>query len=121
MTESPRYRGYHDVGGLPGGPIDLNEYPFEDWQKLSEAVRALLDQKHGLVSLDELRRAFETFGRAQYEHLGFYERRAEALTYLLVEKNVVTLEDIMCRMDKIAASRGYVVDRLNQTVLSRER
>jgi hypothetical protein len=110
MTGSPRYRGYHDIGGLPGGPIAVQEFPFEDWQKLSEAIRGALETKYGVVSLDELRRGFESFGHDLYESLGFYERRAEALTRLLAEKDIVTLAEVHARMEKIAAIRDQLVD-----------
>lgn len=109
MTEAP-FRGYHDIGGLPGGPVACVERDFEDWQKLSEAIRNALDQKHKLVSLDELRRAFESFGQELYETLGFYERRAEALAVLLDEKGVISRADLAARMDALAAARGQRVD-----------
>jgi hypothetical protein len=115
MSEPP-FRGYHDIGGLPGGPVQCAEYGFEDWQKLSEAIRGALDQRHRLVSLDELRRAFESFGQDLYETLGFYERRAEALAILLEEKGVLTRAELQARMDAIAAARGQVVDHAARQV-----
>jgi nitrile hydratase subunit beta len=116
MTEPP-FRGYHDIGGLPGGPIARVERDFEDWQKLSEAIRNALDQKHKMVSLDELRRAFESFGKELYQSLGFYERRAEALAVLLDEKGVISRADLLARMDAIAAARGQVVDHTTRQVM----
>ena len=112
----PPYRGYHDIGGLPGGPVACVERPFDDWQKLSEAIRGALEQKNRTVSLDEIRRVFESFGEHLYETLGFYERRAEALTILLTEKEIVTREEVLARMDAIAALRGQRVDHAARTV-----
>lgn len=113
----PPYRGYHDIGGLPGGPVARAEYPFDDWQKLSEAIRGALEQKNRTVSLDEIRRVFESFGAPLYETLGFYERRAEALTILLTEKDIVTREEVEARMTTLATGRGLVVDHARRTVL----
>lgn len=112
----PPYRGYHDIGGLPGGPVVCVERSFDDWQKLSEAIRGALEQKNRIVSLDEIRRVFESFGEHLYETLGFYERRAEALTILLAEKAIVTREEVQFRMDTIAAMRGQRVDHERRTV-----
>lgn len=109
-------RGYHDIGGGIAGPVCKDEYAFADWQKLSEAIRGALEAKHRTVSLDEIRRVFETFGEDLYSTLGFYERRAEALTFLLDEKHVVPAADVKARMDAIAASRGLVVDHAARTV-----
>lgn len=114
--KGPPYRGYHDIGGLPGGPVACIERPFDDWQKLSEAIRGALEQKNRTVSLDEIRRVFESFGEQLYETLGFYERRAEALTILLTEKEIVTREEVLARMDAIAAARGQRVDHVARTV-----
>lgn len=116
MSDEVRYRGYHDIGGLPGGPVQRVERPFEDWQKLSEAMRGALEQKNRTVSLDEIRRVFESFGEDLYETLGFYERRAEALTILLAEKDIVTVAEVRERMDAIAAARGQRVDHGARTV-----
>jgi hypothetical protein len=115
MSEPP-YRGYHDIGGLPGGPVACVEYGFEDWQKLSEAIRGALEQKNRTASLDEIRRVFESFGEDLYETLGFYERRAEALAILLTEKDIITRAELEARMDAIAAARGQSVDHKAKTV-----
>lgn len=120
MTTGPRYRGYHDIGGLPAGPVVCVERPFDDWQKLSEAIRGALEQKNRTVSLDEIRRVFESFGEDLYETLGFYERRAEALTILLAEKEIVTVDEVRARMEAIAGSRGQVVDHAARSVRGKE-
>ncbi len=117
MTGKP---GYHDIGGRPGGRIVKAEHPFEPWQKLSEAIRGALETKGGIVSLDEIRRVFETFGEDIYASLGFYERRAEALTQLLDEKGVVSMTEVQAEMDVLAASRGLSVDHRRRTVTSLE-
>ncbi len=110
-------RGYHDIGGGIAGPVCKDEFPFADWQKLSEAIRGAMEAKNRSVSLDEIRRVFETFGEDLYSTLGFYERRAEALTILLDEKGIVSSSDVKARMAEIATSRGQVVDHAARTVV----
>ncbi len=109
-------RGYHDIGGRPAGPVEKTTHPFQPWQKTGEAIRVALELKSRLVSLDELRRGFESFGPELYSTLGFYERRAEALTALLDEKGVMSRGEIGARMEKIAAGRGQSVDFASRTV-----
>ncbi len=109
-------RGYHDVGGRPAGPVEKTTHPFQPWQKTGEAMRVALELKSRLVSLDELRRGFESFGAELYSSLGFYERRAEALTVLLDEKGVLRRDEIVARMREIAAGRGQSVDVATRTV-----
>jgi hypothetical protein len=82
-------RGYHDIGGKPAGAIPIVEVPWLHWEKQVEAVRNLLgDGTRRMMSLDELRRGFESFGEAKYKELSFYRRRLEAMIDILVEKEV---------------------------------
>ena len=70
--------GYHDIGGLPAGPIPQVELPFQHWEKQAEAIRNLLgDGSRRLVSLDEIRHGFESFGLDKYQAFSFYRRRLE--------------------------------------------
>lgn len=83
-------RGYHDIGGDPAGPIPKTELPWLHWEKQVEAVRNLLgDGTRRVVSLDEMRRGFESFGLAKYQSLSFYRRRLDAMLDILVEKDVL--------------------------------
>jgi len=108
--------GYHDIGGLSAGRLCREEHPFSDWQKLSEALRGALEANGRMVSLDEIRRVFETFGAGLYETLGFYERRTEALALLLDEKGILPLGEVRARMEAIAAMRGQSVDHAAKSV-----
>jgi nitrile hydratase subunit beta len=88
-------RGYHDIGGDPAGPVPQQELPWLHWEKQVEAVRNLLgDSMRRLVSLDEMRRGFESFGVEKYKALSFYRRRLEAMVDILEEKGVVTRAEI---------------------------
>lgn len=99
-------KGYHDIGGEQAGRVERFEEPWLYWQKLSEALRNVLgDARRNLVSVDEVRRVFETFGTEKY-NLGFYERRAEAMASLLVEKGVLSWPAIEARMAEIAGRAG---------------
>ena len=83
--------GVHDMGGSPGGPIYKGQHEVEDWERLADAVNGALGAK-GLQSTDELRRAIESL--VNYLDLSYYERWVAATEKLLVEKGVLTSDDI---------------------------
>jgi hypothetical protein len=64
-------------------------------EKQVEAIRGLLgDGTRRIVSLDEVRRGFESFGVEKYNTLSFYRRRLEAMTDILVEKGIVSQQEL---------------------------
>lgn len=88
-------RGYHDIGGDPAGPVPKVELTWLDWEKRVEAIRNLLgDSTRRLVSLDEMRRGFESFGIEKYKALSFYRRRIEAMIDILEQKGVLTRAEL---------------------------
>ncbi len=83
--------GYHDIGGHAAGPIVKTELPFQHWEKQAEAIRNLLgDNSRRVVSLDEIRLGFESFGLEKYQAFSFYRRRLEALIDTLEKKGLIT-------------------------------
>ena len=89
--------GIHDMGGSPGGPIDRGQHEVEDWERLADAINAALGGK-GLQTTDQHRRAIESL--EEYRDLSYYERWVAATEKLLVEKGVLTSDEI----DERAAS-----------------
>lgn len=99
-------RGYHDIGGLPGGPIDPSHGGEQPWEKLSVALSNVLGlQGRGLISVHEVRRAREELGADLYDRLGYFEKGAQVTANLLVEKGILTREEIEERMRRIRARR----------------
>jgi hypothetical protein len=97
-------RGYHDIGGDSAGPIPKQEMPWLHWEKQVEAVRNLLgDGTRRVVSLDEMRRGFESFGADKYQRLSFYRRRLEAMIDILVEKQVISRAELAHEIEKVRA------------------
>ena len=98
--------GIHDLGGSPGaGPIDKSQHETEDWERLADAVTVVLDKK-GLKTTDELRRAIESLDPERYRKLGYYERWIAATELLLVEKGILTREEIDEKAAKLEESWG---------------
>jgi hypothetical protein len=92
--------GVHDLGGTPGGPIDKSQHEIEDWERLADAVTIVLDKK-GIKTTDEHRRAIESLDPELYKSLGYYERWIAATEILLVEKGILTREEIDARAEKL--------------------
>jgi Nitrile hydratase beta subunit len=90
--------GIHDMGGLPGGSIDRDQHEVEDWERLADAINGALGTR-GFQSTDELRRAIESLD--EYRELSYYERWVAATEKLLVEKGVLTSEEIDERAGEI--------------------
>ena len=79
------------MGGEPGGPIDRSQHEVEDWERLADAINGALGAK-GLQSTDELRRSIESL--EDYRELSYYERWVAATEKLLVEKGILTTDEV---------------------------
>ena len=91
------------MGGSPGGPIDKSPHEVEDWERLADAINSALGAR-GLQSTDEHRRAIESL--ESYRDLSYYERWVAATEKLLVEKGVLTGDEIDERAAEIERRWG---------------
>jgi hypothetical protein len=95
-------RGPHDIGGLDAGPVDTAPHELSLWEKQIDAMNQLLAQK-GIRRTDENRAAIETLGHDAYDRLSYYERWTAALARILIDKGVLTQDEIDA---KVAALRA---------------
>jgi len=87
-------RRVHDRGGWPGmGPINRSEHGLAPWEKRVNAISSALSAK-GLRRVDEGRRAMEDMGPVLYQRLGYYHRWVVGMETLLIEKGVLTKEEV---------------------------
>lgn len=97
----------NDIGGENWGPVPLGQAELPDWARLSTALRGALGERGaGLVSLHEARRAREDLGPDRYHALGYFELGTQAMHDVLVEKGVVTAEEVAARITKLRRRRG---------------
>jgi hypothetical protein len=96
----------HDLGGSSGGPIDKGQHEIEDWERLADAINVALGMK-GLQTTDEHRRAIESLPPEQYRKLSYYERWITATEMLLVEKGILTRDEINERSAEIERRWSY--------------
>ncbi|MBI3066586.1 MAG: nitrile hydratase subunit beta [Deltaproteobacteria bacterium] len=91
-------RGHHDVGGLPSaGPVDQTEHVLSDWEILADAVNQALTAR-GIKRTDEMRRAREEMDSATYRDMTYYERWIASIETILIEKKILTKEEIDRRL-----------------------
>ena len=86
------------MGGSPAGPIDRRQHEVEDWERLADAINGALGAR-GLQSTDQHRRAIESL--EDYRDLSYYERWVAATEKLLVEKGILTSDEIDQRAAEI--------------------
>ena len=79
------------MGGSSAGPVERGPHEVEDWERLADAISSALGAR-GLQSTDEHRRAIESL--ESYRDLSYYERWVAATEKLLVEKGVLTGDEI---------------------------
>ncbi len=92
----------HDRGGWPTDEeINREEHILSDWERRVDAMHNVLSEK-GLRRTDEMRRAIESLEPATYESLSYYERWTAALEILLLEKGVITREELDHKFDELA-------------------
>jgi nitrile hydratase len=81
------------MGGQPGGPIDTGDHVLSDWEVLADGLNAALGAT-GLRTTDEMRRIREDMPSDQYLAMSYYERWLYSMEEMLIEKGVLTREEI---------------------------
>lgn len=93
--------GVHDMGGMDGfGPVvrEQNEPVFHaDWERQTYGLAALA-MRSMQVNTDEFRHAIERIPPARYLSSRYYERWLAAVETLLVERGVVTREELLAQL-----------------------
>lgn len=93
----------HDLGGSEKEePIVLQTSEPEDWELIIDAISGLL-RKKGYFLTDELRRAIESIDPEQYINMKYYERWSAAIETILIEKHLITEDDIKKQMDLLTS------------------
>jgi hypothetical protein len=94
--------GPHDVGGRPAGPVEKDEHPHALWEYRVDAMMMLLTARKLLI-LDELRRNVEALGPGAYESMGYYERWCAAIANAMIDRGLVTSDELGRRMAEVAS------------------
>ena len=94
------------MGGRPSSePLNLEEHTLADWEVLADALSVALGAC-GLRSTDELRRAMEDMPADDYLSLSYYERWIRGTEQLLIEKGVLSGDEIDRKMAELEPTWG---------------
>jgi hypothetical protein len=104
MTEEQKsQKGVHDIGGEPSEQaIDRSEHRLSDWELKTDVLMKLMQEKRHIV-VDENRRMIESLPKDMYEGLVYYERWAESIERLLIEKGMLTRAEIEAKVTELDA------------------
>jgi hypothetical protein len=91
-----------EMGGLDSGPIERLEHEYAPWEKRCHALANVLDI-HKIVSTEEKRRGVESLGAEIDGKLTYYERWIVAFANILLQKQILTPEELARKMDEVAA------------------
>lgn len=98
-------KSVNDIGGENWGEIPMTDEPMQDWALLATALGNVLGPRGAkLVTLHEVRRAREDLGPERYHTLGYFERSLQGLHDILVEKGVLSDDEIKTRMNALRGS-----------------
>jgi len=106
MTDEERTNpaGAHDVGGRSGPPVVKDEHEPVLWERRVDAMMMLLTHpSRKLLIVDELRRNVEALGPGAYERMDYYERWIAAITNAMLERGVVTSDELGRKMAEVQA------------------
>jgi hypothetical protein len=101
--------GAHDLGGLPGGPVDQAEHDSAHWERQVDAMVILMRKKGVMIDPAQLRRGIESLDPDVYEKLSYYERWAGSAAQNAIEQGLVTQTELDERM-QILRARTPVID-----------
>jgi hypothetical protein len=83
------------MGGLPAGSVERDEHAYDEWEQRVDALMMLLsDQERRLLRVDELRRNIESLGAEAYDRMGYYERWMHAIAQTLIQRGVISIDEL---------------------------
>ena len=98
-------RSANDLGGLPADPLVLSEHELLPWEKRCHALLDVLD-RYKIVNTEEKRRGIDDLGSEIYGKLTYYEKWIVAAANVLMQKGVLTSDEIARKVDRVRARFG---------------
>jgi len=98
-------RSHHDMGGLPAGKVEPTEHDYAEWERRVDALMVLLSGAKGrkkLMTVDELRKNIESLPPDAYDRMGYYDRWVTSITQVMIQRGVITTEELGRKMAEIA-------------------
>jgi hypothetical protein len=93
-------RQHHDMGGLPADRVEPTEHDYPEWERRVDAMVQLL-RLGGRITVDELRKNIEALPPEAYDNLSYYEKWIASLTQTLIQRGVITTEELGRKMEEV--------------------
>ena len=90
------------MGGLPAGKLERTEHDYAEWERRVDAMVQLL-RNHGRITVDELRKNIEALPPQAYDTMAYYEKWVASLANTLLQRGLVTSEEIGRKMEEVRA------------------
>ena len=99
-------RGHHDLGGRPAGKVERTEHDYSEWERRVDAMSVLLGMKK-ILTVDQRRKNIEALPPQLYDSLSYYERWLMSLAQSLIERGLITTEDLSRKMLEVGMRRHH--------------
>jgi len=110
MRSNARPGGPHDVGGRSAGPVNFEDRDNSWWEWQIDAMVRLALKKGLITDFAELRDGIERLDAADYEKSTYYARWAKSLACTLLDKGVVSADELEAKVAEIAARQEAADD-----------
>jgi nitrile hydratase subunit beta len=102
-------RRHHDMGGEPAGRVERREHDYAEWERRVDALAVVLWGMKGtpkLITVDEHRKNIEALPPEEYDERSYYERWIVSLAQCLVDRGVVTREELERKLAEVKSRAG---------------
>ena len=96
------------MGGLPAGKVETTSTTMTQWERRVDALMMILSGIKGpkrMITVDELRKNIEALPPDAYERMSYYERWVSSLTQTLIQRGVITTEELARKMAEVRWSK----------------
>jgi hypothetical protein len=97
LKDSVGERSHHDMGGQPAAGVTSSEHEYEEWERRVDAMSVLMAK---YAKVDQRRRNIEAIPPQEYDAMAYYERWIVALAQSLIQRGVITTEEMAKKMAK---------------------
>ena len=84
--------------------MEPTEHDYEEWERRIDALAVILGRS-GELTVDERRKAIESLPPDCYDRMSYYERWTAALAQTLLQRGVITTDELARRMAQIDARK----------------
>jgi hypothetical protein len=95
-------RSHHDMGGLPAGAVRIDDHEYGEWDRRVDALVQLACRRVG-IPVDQRRRNIEALPPQAYDATSYYEKWLVAITQSLLQRGVITTDELGRKMADVKA------------------